>query len=1370
MPATDQFWRKLPTMHRVFALSAVVLLGSTLLMMYVDESREWKDIQRRAEDFRVERLDQELAEFQEEEYQRQVAEVQAQIEEAEAEIKERSDEIAGLRRDLTDLEGRVQLLNRLSRTANAERDKARADYDIAVRDEVPADRLARVFAVFEEKRQKAVERALEFERVKTEFDELKSELDAKLARRTDAESELSKLQSREEVLREQRDLLRPETPWIAFKRWTKEWPIINGFNPHLKIQYDWPQDQEQILGMTKVSRIDRCRTCHVNAADFGAGNVPNYPQGEYEEPFCSHPNGDLYLTATSPHPITQFGCTVCHEGDGSGTSFQNAEHSPPDPATAKQWEKEFGWHENHFWEYPMWPKQFVEASCLKCHHNVVELGVNEEFGETAPKLYKGYSLIRDYGCFGCHEINGFDGATPIGPDMRLEPQTPEEAARIAEDDALMPGKMRKVGPSLRHIESKSTAEFLAYWTEEPKKFRPDTRMPQFFHLTNQHDAMAEVLQPIELAAVAEFLIDKSEPFETLQPRDEYEPNVERGQDLFTKRGCLACHNKGGEEYEGIDEDFGPDLSRIHEKVLPGEAGFNWLYTWIKEPTRYHPRTKMPDLYLDPYEADGEYVDPAADIAAYLLQGEAREFPELATPQVYLGIVADEDFTEAKARRLGLSAEQFSGIRVTEVIQGSPATRTYRDPEAPRDLSPLRADDVVTAINGEAVTSPEKLAELEQALQPEERVTLAVIRGGRELTLETTASTPLDDLVRLYLSKSLSTARMEQALERKQFPVTEEMYAEEADLREFIKGDEIELAPREFGEEISDEEWERRKRLYVGRRTVSQYGCYGCHDISGYEEARPIGTALQDWGRKDTSQIAFEHIHEFLHHHGEPDGSSTADRLERAVKNAQAGIDVSEQELTEALLYESVISHGRAGFLWQKLRQPRSFDYRKTETQGWDERLKMPKFPFSPDEIEAVATFVLGLVAEPPKPEYKYRPDGVAGALIEGERILQKYNCASCHVMDMPEWEFGIDPDFLIAHQPHEDERPALDLLHQLKPPREAWTGETLESGEPILRATGYPQAFPDPEEDPEFQLYSFVLWDALKLEDDQMLMPGQPLPVAVPMIHSQSDGRGGELAQWMVPRLVNKAPGVTNINEAWQAAPPPLVGEGHKAQTPWLYQFLKEPEQLRYTTVLRMPKFNMDDEEALALANYFAARDRAAYPYQSIPQKRTEYKRREELRYQEEFPDAEYDFLTASWNVLNGPLCRKCHQVGGNVVTETDPREVKRGPNLQRTEQRLRPDWVQLWVYNPKWLLPYTSMPENFPAGQRSAMPELFGGSNRRQAEATIDALFNYMTLIEAHGETTYGEDIPDDELPGAESASTEDRPTDGAAETGGAQ
>ena len=48
------------------------------------------------------------------------------------------------------------------------------------------------------------------------------------------------------------------------------------------------------------------------------------------------------------------------------------------------------------------------------------------------------------------------------------------------DDVETPGKLRKVGPSLRHVASKVDFDFLYSWIRKPSDFRPTTKMPQFF--------------------------------------------------------------------------------------------------------------------------------------------------------------------------------------------------------------------------------------------------------------------------------------------------------------------------------------------------------------------------------------------------------------------------------------------------------------------------------------------------------------------------------------------------------------------------------------------------------------------------------------------------------------------------------------------------------------------------------------------------------------------------------------------------------------------------------------------------------------------------------------------------------------------------
>ncbi|MEZ6066116.1 MAG: c-type cytochrome [Planctomycetaceae bacterium] len=577
-------------------------------MVRKDEAREWQNYQRVAEELKREKLETQLASYDTAAFSARVDAADAAIDKAEETLQSQADESARLQAEINQLMGRLTSVATTAKFQNAVRDVRRADLDILIRDAADAGTIAAAQSRFDAAQVKAEELGVVVQEVTAELNAAKQELAALTAARDAARIAKQQLEADRDRLREQLELLAPSNPAVAIKRKMKEWPILNGFNPHLKVLYDWPSRQgshlEQQLGMARVERVDRCRTCHVNINDFAAGGLAGYPAGDpatggYEQPFASHPHPELYLNSSSPHPIEMFGCTICHLGDGSGTSFQNAEHTPSDPAMAKQWHEEFGWFSNHFWEQPMLPSMFTEASCLKCHHNVVELGQNVNFGSSAPKLVEGYELIKEYGCYGCHPINGYDGTKPIGPDLRLEPQSEAEALAIAADPNQLPGRERKVGPSLAHVGQKVADNFISYWTEEPQRFRPDTRMPQFFHLTNQEDRLAELLQPVELAGIEAYLRAKSQPLALLQPKEGYVPDAERGKQLFAQRGCLACHSHDDEEFAGISQTFGPNISKIHEKVRPGAEGFNWMYTWLKEPTLHHPRTRMPNLFLIP---------------------------------------------------------------------------------------------------------------------------------------------------------------------------------------------------------------------------------------------------------------------------------------------------------------------------------------------------------------------------------------------------------------------------------------------------------------------------------------------------------------------------------------------------------------------------------------------------------------------------------------------------------------------------------------------------------------------------------------------------------------------------------------------------
>jgi hypothetical protein len=185
--------------------------------------------------------------------------------------------------------------------------------------------------------------------------------------------------------------------------------------------------------------------------------------------------------------------------------------------------------------------------------------------------------------------------------------------------------------------------------------------------------------------------------------------------------------------------------------------------------------------------------------------------------------------------------------------------------------------------------------------------------------------------------------------------------------------------------------------------------------------------------------------------------------------------------------------------------------------------------------------------------------------------------------------------------------------------------------------------------------------------------------------------------------------------------PPPLVGEGTKVQSNWLYEFLLDPYPIRPAVVLRMPKFNMSADDAKKLVNYFAAVDGANYPYNFDPRTLESHITAANEAHPNRFDDA-------MKIVTDNNYCIKCHLVGDFVPTGSDRAKA---PQLDRVFRRLRPDFVQAWVANPKRLLPYTGMPVNIPP-DKGVSEELYKGTPIEQLNALVDLMMNYDRFTES--------------------------------------
>ena len=117
--------------------------------------------------------------------------------------------------------------------------------------------------------------------------------------------------------------------------------------PELLINYNFKE----------VPRYDRCQTCHqgIDRARLREGRRGQGHAHGLQVASLLHDGATtstlaatsvkagLYLDANGPHPINSFGCTICHGGQGSGTDFTFASHTPDSLEQAEDWTKKHGW-------------------------------------------------------------------------------------------------------------------------------------------------------------------------------------------------------------------------------------------------------------------------------------------------------------------------------------------------------------------------------------------------------------------------------------------------------------------------------------------------------------------------------------------------------------------------------------------------------------------------------------------------------------------------------------------------------------------------------------------------------------------------------------------------------------------------------------------------------------------------------------------------------------------------------------------------------------------------------------------------------------------------------------------------------------------
>lgn len=399
---------------------------------------------------------------------------------------------------------------------------------------------------------------------------------------------------------------------------------------------------KQIHIADPVGLVDRCETCHlairepitVTAESMGGEG------DKYARTFVSHPTPELLQI----HDPDLFGCTPCHGGNGAATVSVKEAHG----------------RKKH-WLWPMYDKENTEAGCLQCHESALVLA-------HADTLNAGKELFRHRGCWGCHPREGFDTeraeqrlaaqavntvhdeientriAISRQEDITNNPKASDEEVsaalrKIPELTLRLSGleselfelerrevslrkQLKMVGPSLRPVQSKLKPEWITQWIQNPKHFRPTTRMPVF---RLEDDQLKAIAASIWQAADA--------PTQTAHEAGD----AGRGKALFESRGCQGCHAAEKDASgQWVGGQFGPELSRMGEK-----ANYAYIVDWVKDTPDW---SIMPNLRL--------CVEEARDIATYLMSLKDESNPVAASDHAHLADASLREHGDMLVRHFG----------------------------------------------------------------------------------------------------------------------------------------------------------------------------------------------------------------------------------------------------------------------------------------------------------------------------------------------------------------------------------------------------------------------------------------------------------------------------------------------------------------------------------------------------------------------------------------------------------------------------------------------------------------------------------------------------------------------------------------------
>jgi cytochrome c2 len=618
-------------LNLIFALTSLALLLATGAMVFYDYVRGWKWFQLEFNRLQQERIDQELHARNDAETQKQLADLDREDRQGQIEIARHRNDYLQAQKSLDDWEGKHYAADQDYRFAKALLDAKRYEVEAAIVQH-RHDR-AQKQREFDELTQRVDRLNHRLQQVTRDRDAARDRVGTFLARIKKVEDRRKEITADVELLKKQRTVVAMGQHNLILNA-----PMLDFINPTLKIDQVVLNDLFIDMNYMSVPRVDRCQTCHraIDRPGFESKKeaerlvtdlrgkldknlIQPSRRAETEErvtqlerivngksdilnPFRTHPNLEMFVGSASPHPLLEYGCTVCHRGQDRATEFGRAGHTPMSRRMENRWKgakvsllpgpwdyqkRNFGYEVNPFLDTPMYPRQFYQAGCLKCHAGQMEVSAGEE-------INKATHMVELYGCHACHKIDNW---------------------RFSD--------LQKPGPALDGIAEKTTPEWTYRWIANPPRFRSTTRMPSFFFQRNMvgpavppaERAQNVKYQEAEIHSIVTYLFAKSS--RRVWPAGPA-GDAGRGKDLVESIGCMGCHiaqdtvtDEKGVRRVALRDDF--PLERHFGFNLTGvgtKTNAAWIYNWVKDPKAYDKHAPMPSLRLSNQEA--------ADITSYLV--------------------------------------------------------------------------------------------------------------------------------------------------------------------------------------------------------------------------------------------------------------------------------------------------------------------------------------------------------------------------------------------------------------------------------------------------------------------------------------------------------------------------------------------------------------------------------------------------------------------------------------------------------------------------------------------------------------------------------------------------------------------------------